>query len=369
MSLSIITAVTATAGLQAWMNTNLVGSVPLSFIGAAAVVVLLGSLVWMVVSMIARAVGGMSRSARTAAIRRDDVIGPKILLGLTTGPKSKAVDEFFQSALADHMPRFNFGSPFKVIKLPSRLEALDRDNGKMPVDVRALAERTLYKSDASMLLWSVFDRKRKSFTVFMLAQDPVERTLTRFRTYDMPIRGVGSDDKWSDEQAKGFAYVVAKTLQPALGRPQDFRSERLQPIVSEMESLLMAERAVVGKTRFELEDDFAAGALHLGEETGEMVWVEKAAAQRARALDLIDVSEEPVRWATAKIDLGRSLCTLCEKRFDPVRMQEAMAHLREAVDHLKADERMKLTDTALAALGKAEQTLANRRRFSIRWTV
>ena len=98
-------------------------------------------------------------------------------------------------------------------------------------------------------------------------------------------------------------------------------------------------------------------------------WLDTAVTYRTRALAGMKRSEDPVRWAQAKLDLGRAMTQQCEHKFEPTRLQEAMAHVREAIDSTKTDSRMQLAELGIAALKQAETMLANRRRFSIRWNV
>ncbi len=67
----------------------------------------------------------------------------------------------------------------------------------------------------------------------------------------------------------------------------------------------------------------------------------------------------------ARIDLGRALLGLAAINFDPVRVREAMDHLKIAVDMLKSDEVLQLAQITNQAVQQGQAMLANRKRFSV----
>jgi hypothetical protein len=179
----------------------------------------------------------------------------------------------------------------------------------------------------------------------------------------------GNPRTWSEDEYMAMAYVAGKRLRPALGRPSDFRADRLEPILLSMAKVLDSGDVISGPARTELEDDYAAGALHVGQTMKSAEWLQRSVDFRSSALKTMQRGADPVRWAQAKIDLGRAMCGLCEQKFEPGTLQNAMTHIREGIDSTKSDRRMQLAETGFEALQRAEQMLADRRRFSIRWSV
>ena len=169
---------------------------------------------------------------------------------------------------------------------------------------------------------------------------------------------------WNDALLRAMAYAAAKQFRPALGRPQDFRPERLQPVVESLLAVLGQRPRVDPKLLADLEDDASAGALQLAL-AGDESWVDRAVNIARATLSEISRSAAPDRWIAANITLGRALRVKAEKRFDPVMLRESIAHLTEALEALRSEPRFKLAESAAHAIGEAQKLLGTRRKFSI----
>ncbi|MEM8921472.1 MAG: hypothetical protein AAGB25_08875, partial [Pseudomonadota bacterium] len=108
----------------------------------------------------------------------------------------------------------------------------------------------------------------------------------------------------------------------------------------------------------------AAGALQMAF-AGEEIWLGRSLDVARRTLNGVDRGAAPERWVAAKINLGRALKLRCERRFDPVMLQEAVAHLTDALEALRAEPKFKRAEAAAQAITEAQRMLGARRRFSI----
>ena len=301
--------------------------------------------------------------ASMRAMARDDTPGSKIMVASVGGRQGMSARAAILSALEHYLPEFNFGSPFYLGSCPVQIEATDFALSK--TDHTHLVT-TFEKSGANLIIWGETRGGEKGTILCLSTPDMLDGDNPN-GFFSVVLNGSPSD--WGETAKLAIAYVAGRRLRPALGRPADFRADRLLPIATAMARLLEAEPVLTDQAQTQLEDDYAAGALHIGEQLKNSEWLNKAADYRASALAKMNRAEDPVRWAQAKIDLGRAMTLQCEQKFEPARLQEAMNHIREAIDSTKSDSRMKLAEAGVAALQQAETMLANRRRFSIRWNV
>lgn len=305
----------------------------------------------------------IQRKASMKAMRDDQTPGNKILIGSIEGRHAITARDKVMSALEEKLPEFNFGSAFYMGAAPISLEATDFALTR--ADYKQLTT-AFEASGADLIIWG--DTGFKPNTMRLCFATPATlRESSSAGFFPLDLSTAPAD--WGQDEFLAVAYVAGKRLRPSLGRPTDFRAERFQPILQSMSGLLDADIRLTGAARTELEDDFAAGALHVGEALHSREWLEKSIAFRTKSLQSLTPGSDPIRWSQAKIDLGRAMCLLCEHKFEPARLQDAMTHIREGIDNTKSDTRLQLAETGFAALQKAEQMLANRRRFSIRWSV
>jgi hypothetical protein len=169
---------------------------------------------------------------------------------------------------------------------------------------------------------------------------------------------------WSEPLSRAMAYAAARQFRPALGRPQDFRAERLQPVVELLLSILDKKPKADPRLLAELADDASSGALQLAF-AGDDTWIDRAVDIARATLAEINRSAAPDRWIAANITLGRALRLKAEKRFDPVMLREGIACLTDALEALRSEPRLKLAESAAQAIGEAQTLLGTRRKFSI----
>ncbi len=161
-----------------------------------------------------------------------------------------------------------------------------------------------------------------------------------------------------------MAYAAAKMFRPALGRPQDFRAERLQPVVESLNEILALKPKADPKLIAEMVDDASAGALQMAF-AGHDDWIDRSVDVARSSLAEINRSAAPDRWIAANITLGRALRLKAEKRFDPVMLREGMSYLTEALEALRPNQGSSSRKSAAQAIGEAQKLLGTRRKFSI----
>jgi hypothetical protein len=179
--------------------------------------------------------------------------------------------------------------------------------------------------------------------------------------------------KWRPGEALGdvediVAYACARRARPVLNRPQDYKPEKLQLIVDAMDRLVVRPPEGVDERALrEVIDDFARGALSLGERGGHVSWLERALAARQRYLQQIDRASDPGAWGAAQQEVGRALAALGERDADRTKLEDAAKHLRESLDALRSTDTLQAAEVAMRALSRTEQTLAQRKRVGLRW--
>jgi hypothetical protein len=155
-----------------------------------------------------------------------------------------------------------------------------------------------------------------------------------------------------------------------LNKPQDYKPEKLQPIVEALERVVTDPPATLSDSaRLEILSDFASGALSLGERGGNTGWLGRALDARRQFLDRVDRTADPAAWGRAQQEVGRALAALGEREADRAKLEEAVGILKTSIDALRATESLQSAEVAMRALSRAEQTLAARRRVGLRWPV
>ncbi|MBI1250622.1 MAG: hypothetical protein GC189_04035 [Alphaproteobacteria bacterium] len=169
---------------------------------------------------------------------------------------------------------------------------------------------------------------------------------------------------------KAIAYVCARRARPVLNRPQDYKPERLQPIVEALDQLVQDPPNEISESAMlEILGDFASGALSLGERGGNIRWLQKAFEARRAYLDHIDQTADPGAWGAAQQEIGRALAALGEREGARDKLEEAVSRLKIAMDALRATDSLQHAEVAMRALHRAEQTLVQRKRVGLRWPV
>jgi tetratricopeptide (TPR) repeat protein len=169
---------------------------------------------------------------------------------------------------------------------------------------------------------------------------------------------------------EAVAYAVARRARPVLNRPQDYKPEKLQPIVEALDRLISAPPSGLSEEgQLELLSDFASGSLSLGERGGQVLWLEKSLDARRRYLDRVDQAADPAAWGAAQQEIGRALAALGEREGARDKLEEAVAILKIAKDALQAGDSLQNYDIAKRALERAEAALQQRRRIGLKWPV
>ncbi len=169
---------------------------------------------------------------------------------------------------------------------------------------------------------------------------------------------------------RALAFACARRARPVLNRPQDYKPERLQPIVEALDQMVDAAPGDVSEhLLMDMLSDFASGALSLGERGGSVKWLQKSLDARQRYLDRVDRSTDPAAWGAAQQEIGRALAALGEREGARDKLEEAVSRLRLAIDALRSTESLQHAEVAGRALHRAEQTLTQRRRIGLRWPV
>ena len=330
------------------LETAMAGSPTLAGVGmtlalGAALVVAVLLLVGLV-----RLFVGMRRGALAARVRRSDDVGARVLVVRGGKGRRKTISTFLGKAVESHLKDYMFGGPFRVITYPGNLEGDER------------AHKLMARTEADLILWAEAPKGSRG----------VARMLARpSNTFDPPRQPITlampkEKAAWNEPLARALAYAAAKQYRPALGRPQDFRAERLQPVVESVLSILQQKPKADPALLAEMVDDSSAGALQLAF-SGNDAWIDRSVDIARSTLSEINRSVAPDRWIAANITLGRALRLKAEKRFDPVMLREGIAYLTEALEALRSEPRLKLAESAAQAIGEAQKLLGARRKFSI----
>lgn len=335
---------------DAWASVEggLVGTPQLAGIGLVLLIGAIFALIVLGLAALVRALLGLRRTAVASAVKRDNERGARILVVGGGAGRRSAISGFLRRAIETYLKDYMFGGPFRVISYPGTLEGDER------------AQQLMKRTDADLILWAEAPRGSKGFARILA------RPSNTFETGRTPVTFAMPKDKpdWNEPLTRAMAYAAAKQFRPALGRPQDFRAERLQPVVENLLSILAQKPKADPALLAEMVDDASAGALQLAF-AGDDAWIDRAVDIARSTLSEINRSAAPDRWIAANITLGRALRLKAEKRFDPVMLREGISHLTEALEALRAEPRLKLAESAAQAIGEAQKLLGTRRKFSI----
>ena len=331
-----------------WLEQSLSGAPALAGIGMILAVA--GGAILLVMGLVGlvRLGFAMRRGSLASRVRRDDEVGARVLIVRGGRGRRRAISAFLGNSIEKHLKLFMFGGPFRVTFYPGNLEGDER------------AAQLMKRTEADLILWSEAPRGAKG-VARMLARpsntfDPPRQPIT----LSMPRERAA----WTDALARAMAYAAAKQYRPALGRPQDFRAERLQPVVETVLNILVTKPRADQALLAEMVDDSSAGALQLAF-SGDDQWIDRSVEIARTNIGEINRSAAPDRWIAANITLGRALRLKAEKRFDPVMLREGIAYLTEALEALRSEPRLKLAESAAQAIGEAQKLLGARRKFSI----
>lgn len=287
----------------------------------------------------------------------------RVLIANIEGPSGSALREEIAEGIERRFGIFAFQAPAEVMTFPVSFRVLPEDahqERKRRVAMEALD--LLDKTAADIIIWG-----RRSFggqvELRLLAPPAFER---------LPhVHEIGF--RWRSGEALGdiddvLAYACARRARPVLNRPQDYKPEKLQLIVDALDRLVNRPPEGLGDRALrEVTDDFARGALSLGERGGHVSWLERALEARQRYVNQIDRQSDPGAWGAAQQEVGRALAALGERDADRSKLEDAVKRLKESLDALRATDTLQAAEVAMRALARTEQTLAQRKRVGLRW--
>jgi hypothetical protein len=334
----------------AWERAEamIIASPELAGVGLALGIGALVSLLALLLAGLVRIGMAIRRMLLAAAVKRTSDVGARILVVGGVLSRQRALSSFLRKAVETHLKDYMFGGPFRVIRYPGGLEGDER------------AEKLLKRTDADLVLWAEAPAGGRSQARIL------SRPSNTFEQQRPPLTLAMPKERsaWNAALLRAMAYAAAKQFRPALGRPQDFRAERLQPVVESLLAILHQKPKADPKLLAEMVDDAASGALQLAL-TGDDAWLDRSVDIARATLAEINRSAAPDRWIAANITLGRALRLKAEKQFDPVMLREGIEHLTEALEALRSEPRFKLAETAAQAIGEAQKLLGTKRKFSI----
>lgn len=316
---------------------------------------------WMLTGM--GKASGMARMAlRGQALKRTKDHRALVLIAEIEGGGSLLRQEM-KEAVEDNFGMFSFEQDVQVDLFPIKLKTVSpRAHPETRRRIAVEAGEALERSAADVIVWG----KRN-----MLGK--IELRITTLpgygRTHDVQDFSLGWKVGRPDEAVqRALAFALARKARPVLHRPQDYKPERLQPIVEGLDKLVELRPAEISENLYlDILSDFASGALSLGERGGHIKWLSKALDARQRYLDAVDRTTDPISWGAAQQEIGRALTALGEREGARDKLEEGASRLRLAMDALRSTDSLQQAEVALRALQRAEQTLQQRRRVGLRW--
>lgn len=340
---------TQLSAITAWFDAAIAGSPVWAGIGLAATLGAGVISLWFILKLF---VGAIRHGlALLASRKRRSTQGFGIAVTPVFGAGGDRQTKAILAALEQHLSLFTFGSPFEVVKAP-RLRA------KGASGLRAAATQYLEKSATDLVIWGNRKRGKQQPTLIDILSCGGSLAPAEANHLEGYFPLITAQNQTSASQI--VAYLVARALQPGLSDGSAFKAEKLAPVADILVTCLDEIDALPDRTRLTLETDYASMALHLGGETHLTRVVELRRKRLSR-----DDSYPPSFEIQARIDLGRALLGLANIKFDPVRVREAMDHLKIAVDMLKTDPVLQMAQATNQAVQQGQSMLANRKRFSV----
>lgn len=326
--------------------------------GLAAVLI---AAFWMLTGM--GKASGMARIAlRGQALKRTKDHRALVLIAEIEGGGGELRQEM-KEAIEDNFGMFSFEQDVQVDLFPIKLKTVSpKAHPETRRRIAVEAADALERSAADVIVWG----KRN-----MLGKlDLRLTTLPGYgRTHDVQDFVLGWRVGRPDETVqRALAFALARKARPVLHRPQDYKPDRLQPIVEGLDKMVEARPAEISENlQLDILSDFASGALSLGERGGHIKYLSKALDARQRYLDAVDRTTDPGAWGAAQQEIGRALTALGEREGARDKLEEGASRLRLAMDALRSTDSLQQAEVALRALQRAEQTLQQRRRVGLRW--
>lgn len=306
------------------------------------------------------------QSLRASALRKAKDHRALVLVGKFEGINAQGARDEVMAAIEAHFGDFAFNAPVQVESFPAKLPVVPQKAHPEKLRRVAVDAADVMESCAGeVIIWGSQG----------LLSDKVDLRIVSFPGFNRPPEMHSLEvrltrGKLGEGLEQAVAYAVARRARPVLNRPQDYKPEKLQPIVEALDRLV--ERPPAGLTeqgQLELIGDFASGALSLGERGGQTLWLEKALDARRRYLDKVDRASDAGAWGSAQQEVGRALAALGEREGARDKLEEAVAILKLSLDALRATDSLQSAEVANRALSRAEQALQQRRKVGLRWPV
>jgi len=312
---------------------------------------------------------GMGRASRLAriALRAQSLKRTKDHRALVLIAEIEGGDHLLRQemkeAVEDNFGMFSFENDVQVDLFPIRLRTVAANaHPETRRRIAVEAAEALERSAADVIVWG----KRNLLGKLELRLT----TLPGYgRTHDVQDFALTWRVGRPDEAVqRALAFSLARKARPVLHRPQDYKPDRLQPIVEALDKLVEVRPAEISENlQLDILSDFASGALSLGERGGAIKWLQKALDARQAYLDRVDRTTDPGAWGAAQQEIGRALTALGEREGARDKLEEGASRLRLAMDALRSTDSLQQAEVALRALQRAENTLQQRRRVGLRW--
>jgi tetratricopeptide (TPR) repeat protein len=337
----------------------------MSAIGAMALAALMILTFWFLRGL-SRGAANARIAMRSQQLRKQKDHRAMILIAYFDGVGGHNLREQIRQAIAGYFGDFAFQAPVQVELFPLRLPLLPaRANLEKRRRLAVAALEALEKASGDVIVWGARNPVTGRCDVRMTAA-PLYGHTPELHAIDFNWRPGGSFDGLD----QAVTYAAARRARPVLNRPQDYKPEKLQPIVDALDKLVSdPPQSLCDAAQLEILSDYASGALSLGERGGDARWLEKALDARRMFLDKVDRTSDPGAWGAAQQEVGRALAALGERQADRGKLEEAVNTLKQSLDALRATESLQAAEVAMRALQRAEQTLSQRRRINLRWPV
>ncbi len=332
-----------------WLMTHLPGAEWLILLGAAAVVLLLAALLVRCLLLLASGVGTLVDAGRARKARRSRIL-------VAPPPGDRRQGGWVVSTLQTYLPVFSFGAPFSLVRMaPLRGGADPSAIGR--------ARRRMETADADMFIWAARGgRGGRDLELLGLSRGGgLKPSEARFFSFRLPPAA----GPRSEATGRATAFLLAKHLQPALSDPRAFRAEKIRGLAGELALVIDGAPDLPASLRDEVEADFCAAGVRVAGELGDLALLDQVIDLRRRYLEAASQAGDPGRVILAKLDLGRALIIRSEKHFEQAVVKEAIAHLAQAVEGLRADPVILSAQAASDALFKAQSMIESRKRFSL----
>ncbi|MEM1037446.1 MAG: hypothetical protein AAGI14_11875 [Pseudomonadota bacterium] len=333
--------------ITVWCSNLMQNAPVLAVAGLVALGVLAVLLIWQTVRLILASLRKISHLVQRRKHSRFN--GISVIVADLAGPKGKQRSQELVLLLQKHLGAFTFGAPYEVTSM-RQLKA----KGAQGLRDTAKAHRDAFS--AALVVWGQSERKSEtSFQLMSRELDP-ETGYGRHETILLPE----DLSEMTEAQERAAAYLFARAFQPGLADAVGFRLEKIKPVAELLETALENPGPIPADTLELIEDDFCTMALHCGDHE-DLEYV----VQLRRARLLSDGQLSRRTQIKARIDLGRALLSLSERRHNPTRIREAMDHLKQAIEILREHPVIGLATATSDAVRQGERMLTVRRKFSV----